>query len=157
MKIGDLLQKKPNDRYNLQRFENAQSFVFDEALMEIHSGKVQTNWVIFTFPQVVGLGKSDSSKEFGISSIEEGRAYTQNEELWGNYLELLEVLMQHKGTLPQLIFGKNDAMKLKSSLTLFNFLKPKELIITKILETFYQGQKDKKTLEIIKLMKQKKG
>ncbi|QTV05243.1 DUF1810 domain-containing protein [Faecalibacter bovis] len=157
MKIGDLLQKKPNDRYNLQRFENAQAFVFDEALMEVHAGKVQTNWVIFTFPQVVGLGKSDSSLEFGIASIEEARAYVQNEELWGNYLELLEVLMMHKGTLPQLIFGKNDAMKLKSSLTLFNFIKPKEVIIKKVLDTFYQGQTDKKTLEIIKQMKQKKG
>lgn len=157
MKLGDLLQKKPNDRYNLQRFENAQSFVYEEALMEIHSGKVQTNWVVFTFPQVVGLGKSDSSKEFGIATIEEAWAYIQNDELWGNYLELLEVLMQHKGTIPQLIFGKNDAMKLKSSLTLFNFLKPKEPLIKKVLETFYQGQTDKKTLDIIKLMKQKKG
>lgn len=155
MKLGDLLQNKPNDRYNLQRFENAQSFVYDEALMEIHAGKVQTNWVVFMFPQIEGLGKSDSSKEFAIASIEEARAYTQNEELWGNYLELLEVLMMHKGTLPQLIFGKNDAMKLKSSLTLFNFIKPKEAIIKKVLETFYQGQKDKKTLELIKKIKQK--
>lgn len=157
MKLGDLLQKKPNDRYNLQRFENAQSFVYDEALMEIHAGKVQTNWVVFMFPQIEGLGKSDSSKEFAIASIEEARAFTQNEELWGNYLELLEVLMMHKGTLPQLIFGKNDAMKLKSSLTLFNFIKPKEPIIKKTLETFYQGQTDKKTLELIKKIKQKKG
>ena len=157
MKIGDLLQKKPNDRYNLQRFENAQSFVYDEALMEIHAGKVQTNWVVFMFPQVEGLGKSDSSKEFAIASIEEARAFTQNEELWANYLELLEVLMMHKGTLPQLIFGKNDAMKLKSSLTLFNFIKPKEAIIKKVLETFYQGQTDKKTLDLIKKIKQKKG
>ena len=157
MKLGDLLQKKPNDRYNLQRFENAQSFVYDEALMEIHAGKVQTNWVVFMFPQVEGLGKSDSSKEFAIASIEEARAYTQHDDLWGNYLELLEVLMMHKGTLPQLIFGKNDAMKLKSSLTLFNFIKPKEAIIKKVLETFYQGQTDKKTLELIKKIKQKKG
>jgi uncharacterized protein (DUF1810 family) len=157
MKLGDLLQKKPNDKYNLQRFENAQSFVYDEALMEIHAGKVQTNWVIFMFPQVAGLGKSDSSKEFAISSVEEARAYVQNEELWDNYLELLMVLMNHKGTLPQLIFGKNDAMKLKSSLTLFNFIKPKEQIIKKVLETFYQGQTDKKTLEIIKQFKSKKG
>ncbi|WP_322970222.1 DUF1810 domain-containing protein [Faecalibacter sp. LW9] len=157
MKLGDLLQKKPNDRYNLQRFENAQSFVYDEALMEIHGGKVQTNWVVFMFPQIEGLGKSDSSKEFAIASIEEARAFTQNDDLWGNYLELLEVLMMHKGTLPQLIFGKNDAMKLKSSLTLFNFIKPKEPIIKKALETFYQGQTDKKTLELIKKIKQKKG
>lgn len=157
MKLGDLLQKKPNDRYNLQRFENAQAFVFDEALIEIHSGKVQTNWVIFMFPQVLGLGKSDSSKEFAIESIEEARAYVQNESLWENYIELLEVLMMHKGTIPQLIFGKNDAMKLKSSLTLFNFVKPKEPLIKKVLETFYQGQTDKKSLEIIKQFKQKKG
>lgn len=157
MKLGDLLLKKPNDKYNLQRFENAQSFVYDEALMEIHSGKVQTNWVVFMFPQVEGLGKSDSSKEFAISSIEEARAFVQNEELWNNYLELLTVLMTHKKTLPQLIFGKNDSMKLKSSLTLFSFIKPKEPLLRKVLETFYQGQTDKKTLDIIKVLRTKNG
>ncbi|MDH0659273.1 DUF1810 family protein [Empedobacter falsenii] len=154
MKIGDLLkQKDPHDKFNLKRFHDAQSFVYDEILMEVHVGKKQTNWIVFMFPQLVGLGSSDSSLEFSISSKEEARAFVKDEELWGNYLEVLSVLlMQHKGVIPQLIFGKNDAMKLKSSLTLFNFIVPKEKIIKDVLKFFYADQVDKKTLSILKQM-----
>ncbi|MGV0924609.1 DUF1810 family protein [Empedobacter tilapiae] len=154
MKIGDLLkQKDPHDKFNLKRFHDAQSFVYDEILMEVHAGKKQTNWIVFMFPQLVGLGSSDSSLEFSISSKEEARAFVKDEELWGNYLEVLSVLLiQHKGVIPQLIFGKNDAMKLKSSLTLFNFIVPKEKIIKDVLKFFYADQVDKKTLSILKQM-----
>ncbi|MDH2208178.1 MULTISPECIES: DUF1810 family protein [Empedobacter] len=154
MKIGDLLkQKDPHDKFNLKRFHDAQSFVYDEILMEVHAGKKQTNWIVFMFPQLVGLGSSDSSLEFSISSKEEARAFVKDEELWGNYLEVLSVLlMQHIGVIPQLIFGKNDAMKLKSSLTLFNFIVPKEKIIKDVLKFFYADQVDKKTLSILKQM-----
>ncbi|MDM1071738.1 DUF1810 family protein [Empedobacter brevis] len=155
MKLGDLIkQKDPHDKFNLKRFHDAQSFVYDEILMEVHSGKKQTNWMVFMFPQIVGLGSSDSSVEFAISSKEEGRAFVKDDELWGNYLEVLSVLlMRHKGVIPQLIFGKNDAMKLKSSLTLFNFIAPKEKIIKDVLKHFYADQVDKKTLTILKQMK----
>ncbi|MGU9937386.1 DUF1810 family protein [Empedobacter brevis] len=155
MKLGDLIkQKDPHDKFNLKRFHDAQSFVYDEILMEVHSGKKQTNWIVFMFPQIVGLGSSDSSVEFAISSKEEGRAFVKDDELWGNYLEVLSVLlMRHKGVIPQLIFGKNDAMKLKSSLTLFNFIAPKEKIIKDVLKHFYADQVDKKTLTILKQMK----
>ncbi|MGV0752003.1 DUF1810 family protein [Empedobacter brevis] len=155
MKLGDLIkQKDPHDKFNLKRFRDAQSFVYDEILMEVHSGKKQTNWMVFMFPQIVGLGSSDSSVEFAISSKEEGRAFVKDDELWGNYLEVLSVLlMRHKGVIPQLIFGKNDAMKLKSSLTLFNFIAPKEKIIKDVLKHFYADQVDKKTLTILKQMK----
>ncbi|WP_312554819.1 DUF1810 domain-containing protein [Empedobacter brevis] len=155
MKLGDLIkQKDSHDKFNLKRFHDAQSFVYDEILMEVHSGKKQTNWMVFMFPQIVGLGSSDSSVEFAISSKEEGRAFVKDDELWGNYLEVLSVLlMQHKGVIPQLIFGKNDAMKLKSSLTLFNFIAPKEKIIKDVLKHFYADQVDKKTLTILKQMK----
>ncbi|GEM52482.1 hypothetical protein EB1_22720 [Empedobacter brevis NBRC 14943 = ATCC 43319] len=155
MKLGDLIkQKDPHDKFNLKRFNDAQSFVYDEILMEVHSGKKQTNWIVFMFPQIVGLGSSDSSVEFAISSKEEGRAFVKDDELWGNYLEVLSVLlMRHKGVIPQLIFGKNDAMKLKSSLTLFNFIAPKEKIIKDVLKHFYADQVDKKTLTILKQMK----
>ena len=152
MKIGDLLkQKDPNDKFNLKRFHDAQSFVYDEILMEVHAGKKQSNWVVFMFPQVEGLGSSDSSKEFCITSKDEARAFVKDEELWGNYLEVLSILiMRHKGTIPQLIFGKNDAMKLKSSLTLFCFIMPKEKIIRDVIKHFYADQMDKKTLTLIK-------
>ena len=77
----------------------------------------------------------------------------EDEELWANYLEVLSVLlMRHKGVIPQLIFGKNDAMKLKSSLTLFSFIVPKEKIIKDVLKFFYADQVDKKTLSILKQM-----
>ncbi|HJD85832.1 DUF1810 domain-containing protein [Empedobacter stercoris] len=154
MKIGDLIkQKDPNDKFNLKRFHDAQSFVYDEILMEVHAGKKQTNWMVFMFPQLAGLGSSDSSLEFSISSKEEARAFVKDEELWENYLEVLSVLlMRHKGVIPQLIFGKNDAMKLKSSLTLFNFIAPKEKIIKDVLKFFYADQTDKKTLSILKQM-----
>lgn len=109
--------------------------------------------MVFMFPQVEGLGSSDSSKEFSISSKEEARAFVKDEELWANYLEVLSVLlMRHKGVIPQLIFGKNDAMKLKSSLTLFSFIVPKEKIIKDVLKFFYADQVDKKTLSILKQM-----
>ncbi len=155
MKIGDLLQQKnPNDKFNLKRFHDAQSFVYDEILMDVHAGKKQSNWMIFMFPQIDGLGTSDSSKDFAMSSKAEARAFVQDEELWANYLEVLSVLlMRHKGIIPQLIFGKNDAMKLKSSLTLFNYIVPKEKIIKDVLKHFYADQLDKKTVSILKQMK----
>ncbi len=145
-----------DDRYNLQRFHKAQAFMYDDALMEIYSGRKQSQWMWFVYPQIKGLGKSDATQDFEILSIEEARAFTRDEELWQNYLEITAVLLEHKGVLPQLIFGKNDSMKLKSSLTLFNFVAPKEKIIKDALHFFFADQLDQRTLKAIKELKNKK-
>lgn len=115
---------------------------------ELCNAKKESHWMWFIFPQIVGLGHSPMAKFYAIQNLEEARAFLESS--CGKQLQkLLEILLTLEENDPEIIFGYIDAMKLKSSVTLFATVDPENPIFAKILAKFYYGQKDEKTLEIL--------
>lgn len=137
------------NKENVQRFVEAQQVNFDTALSELKAGKKTSHWMWYIFPQIKGLGKSEISKYYAIQNIEEARAYLNNEYLSHNMNELLDVLLKQNTSNPTDIFGKPDDMNLKSSMTLFALADKNNEKYKKVLEKYFSGDFDKRTINII--------
>lgn len=137
------------NKENVQRFVEAQQVNFDTALSELKAGKKTSHWMWYIFPQIKGLGKSEISKYYAIQNIEEAREYLNNEYLSHNLNELLDVLLKQNTSNPTDIFGKPDDMKLKSSMTLFSLADKNNEKYKKVLEKYFSGDFDKRTINII--------
>ena len=137
------------NKENVQRFVEAQQVNFDTALSELKAGKKTSHWMWYIFPQIKGLGKSEISKYYAIQNIEEAREYLNNEYLSHNMNELLDVLLKQNTSNPTDIFGKPDDMKLKSSMTLFALADKNNEKYKKVLEKYFFGDFDKRTINII--------
>lgn len=133
----------------LQRFIEAQNDTYDQALKEIRNGRKLTHWIWYIFPQMKGLGFSYNSEYYGITSLQEARDYLENELLRKRLFEITESLLMHKGKDIESIMGDIDAMKLKSSMTLFNAVQPDD-IFGEVLDEFYGGERCRRTLEKIR-------
>lgn len=133
----------------LQRFIEAQNDSYDQALKEIRNGRKLTHWIWYIFPQMKGLGFSYNSEYYGITSLQEARDYLENELLRKRLFEITESLLMHKGKDIESIMGDIDAMKLKSSMTLFNAVQPDD-IFGEVLDEFYGGERCRRTLEKIR-------
>lgn len=131
----------------LQRFIDAQADSYDTALAEIRNGRKVTHWIWYIFPQIKGLGFSYNAQYYGISSLQEAKDYLQNELLRKRLFEITEALLQHKGEDIERIMGGIDALKLKSSMTLFDIVFPGS-IFGEVLDEFYGGERCAKTLEL---------
>ncbi len=113
------------DPHKLQRFVDAQQGVFDTALSELRAGSKQSHWMWFVFPQLAGLGRSPTAKFYGLASIEEARAYLRHPLLGPRLLASVEAILNWSGNrTAEQIFGAIDAIKLRSSLTLFERIDP---------------------------------
>lgn len=132
----------------LQRFIEAQNDSYDQALKEIRNGRKLTHWIWYIFPQMKGLGFSYNSEYYGITSLQEGRDYLENELLRKRLFEITESLLMHKGKDIESIMGDIDALKLKSSMTLFDAVQPGS-IFGEVLDEFYGGERCRRTLEKI--------
>lgn len=135
--------------YDMLRFTMAQKGTYSEALDEIKSGKKSTHWMWFVFPQMRGLGKSDMAYTYGIVDSDEARAYLEHEELGPRLIEITEVLLELDEDDPYVIFGDIDAVKLCSSMTLFASISEEGSVFHEVLEKFYGGKMDPKTLRIL--------
>lgn len=133
----------------LQRFIEAQNDSYDQALKEIRNGRKLTHWIWYIFPQIKGLGFSYNSEYYGITSLQEARDYLENELLRKRLFEITESLLMHKGKDIESIMGDIDALKLKSSMTLFDAVKP-DSIFGEVLDGFYGGERCRRTLEKIR-------
>lgn len=133
----------------LQRFIEAQNDSYDQALKEIRNGRKLTHWIWYIFPQMKGLGFSYNSEYYGITSLQEARDYLENELLRKRLFEITESLLMHKGKDIESIMGDIDAMKLKSSMTLFDAVQPGS-IFGEVLDEFYGGERCRRTLEKIR-------
>lgn len=133
---------------NLNRFISVQEYVYEQALNEIKDGEKKTHWMWFIFPQIIGLGESDAAIYYGIKSVDEASDYLNNEILGKRIKEISNELIKLETNDPQKIFGEIDAMKLKSSMTLFDYVEPNS-IFEEVLEKYFEGQKDDLTLQII--------
>jgi len=140
-----------DDPFNLQRFVNMQDGAYEHVLAEIRAGKKRTHWMWVIFPQMRGLGHSPASQYYGISSIEEARAYLDHPQLGPRLRECTEalVLWSPRRTAEQ-ILGAVDALKLRSSMTLFDQVEPDGLF-AEALSGFYDGAPDQQTLALLNL------
>jgi uncharacterized protein (DUF1810 family) len=108
-----------NDQYDLQRYVDAQSATYAQALAEIRTGQKRSHWMWFIFPQVRGLGLSDMAQRFAVTSLEEAAAYLAHPILGTRLVECTAALQDLPVTSAIQVFGEVDAIKLRSSLTLF--------------------------------------
>jgi uncharacterized protein (DUF1810 family) len=140
---------KNDDPYNLSRFVQAQEADYAQALSEIKSGRKRTHWMWFIFPQFDGLAFSETSKHYAIKSAAEARAYLDHAVLGPRLLECAEAVVQINGRSAAEILGSPDDLKLRSSATLFASVLPKGSVFDRLLEKYYRGTRDSKTLELL--------
>lgn len=129
----------------LDRFIKAQENTYLVALKEIKNGRKQSHWMWYIFPQIKGLGMSETSKYYGIDGEEEAKAYLDNEILGSRLREITSELLKLNIYNPVDIFGTIDAMKLKSSMTLFDYVSDYK-IFSQVLNKYYNGEIDEKTI-----------
>ena len=137
------------DQYNLNRFIEAQMTTYEGAMLELTRGRKESHWVWYIFPQIEGLGRSDTAKLYSIKSLEEGRAYLEHPVLGQRLIEACEMLLSLKDASIDKVMGFPDNLKLLSSMTLFEFISGSNSIFTKIIEIYFDDQRDKASLRII--------
>ncbi len=133
---------------DLQRFLWAQDGVIEQAMAELQAGRKTSHWMWFVFPQVVGLGHSASARRYAIYSTEEARAFLAHPELGSRLRRCCALLLEHGGTAPEQIFGVVDALKLRSSMTLFDAVCSGD-VFADVLTGFYGGERDSLSLAVI--------
>ncbi|MFD5277997.1 DUF1810 domain-containing protein [Pseudarthrobacter sp. NPDC058362] len=139
------------DPYNLDRFVAAQDSggTFQQALAELQVGQKRSHWMWFVFPQIAGLGHSATSQRYAIGSLDEARAYLAHPVLGPRLLDCAQELSDHGGRSAEDILGGIDARKLHSSMTLFLRAAPGETVFKTILSTFFDGEPDAATDELL--------
>ncbi len=137
------------DPYNLGRFIQAQDEAYQQALSEIRSGRKQSHWMWYVFPQFEGLGMSATSHRYAIKSVDEARAYLAHQVLGPRLRECAEGVLGVEAASAADIFGSPDDMKLRSSATLFAHVSPTGSVFHQLLDKYFQGQSDRKTLQLI--------
>jgi uncharacterized protein (DUF1810 family) len=138
-----------HDRYDLSRFVQAQVQDFDCALSEIKSGRKRSHWMWYIFPQLVGLGQSPMSHRYGISGLDEARAYLNHPVLGARLLECVRATLDVQGRSAREIFGSPDDLKLKSCATLFSCVSLRGSEFDLLLEKYFGGQRDEMTLKLL--------
>jgi uncharacterized protein (DUF1810 family) len=138
-----------NKIYQLERFTAAQKNHFAIALKEIKEGRKRSHWMWYIFPQVQGLGFSENSKLYAITVLEEAAAFLQHPILGSRLTNICNALLALKTKNAHAIFGSPDDAKLKSSMTLFALVPNADTVFQQVLDQFFDGAKDDKTLRIL--------
>jgi len=136
--------------FDLDRFVTAQGPVYGQVLRELCDGHKTSHWMWFIFPQLRGLGRSETSRFYGIESLAEARAYLSDEVLGNRLFECTELVNGHAGQPIEAILGNVDAQKFRSSMTLFCRATHDNALFRKALDTFYGGKADEATLELLR-------
>jgi uncharacterized protein (DUF1810 family) len=130
---------------DLDRFLAAQLGTYDSALAELHRGQKTGHWIWFVFPQLDGLGRSEMSHRYGIVSLAEAQAYAAHPVLGARLRECAAALLAARSTSADDVLGSIDAMKVRSSMTLFRRAAPAEPVFGRVLDRFYDGRADPAT------------
>ena len=139
------------EKKSIERFLDAQNATYagyEQALEEVRNGRKVWHWIWYVFPQMRGLGHSERANYYGIADREEAEDYLLNFTLNDRIHEISEALLQHQTKSAVSIFGALDAMKVQSSMTLFDAISPND-VFGKVLDQFYGGVRDKRTLELL--------
>jgi uncharacterized protein (DUF1810 family) len=135
------------DPFDLQRFVEAQDSggTYDRALAELRGGRKVSHWMWFVFPQIAGLGRSPIAARFAISGLDEARAYLAHPVLGARLVRSAGALAEQRGRSAVEILGEVDALKLRSSMTLFARAAPGEPVFAAVLERYFDGRGDPET------------
>lgn len=142
----------PSKPFNLNRFISAQEKVYDRVLTELKNGRKRSHWMWYIFPQLDGLAHSTTSKYYAIKSREEAIAYLNHPVLGARLRECAEAVLDVEGKTVSQIFGYPDALKLKSSMTLFSEVAAEPIFI-RVIDKYFQGERDEKTLQLLNKLK----
>lgn len=136
--------------YDLERFIKEQEYDYDTALKEMREGRKRSHWIWYIFPQLQELGKSSIAKFYGIEDIEEAKAYLAHPVLGARLKEISEALLQLDDNDPEKVMGGHpDDRKLCSCMTLFAQISEKDSVFHKVLDKFFGGKQDNKTLSLL--------
>ena len=138
-----------DDRFDLNRFVQAQQDDYDQALAEITQGRKESHWMWYIFPQFDGLGITSTAKHYAIKSIEEARAYLAHPILGARLRECSQALLQLEDRSAEEIFGFPDVLKLRSCATLFAQVSEPASLFHRLLDKYYNGEADTKTLRLL--------
>jgi uncharacterized protein (DUF1810 family) len=138
-----------NEEINLSRFIAAQNKDYSIALNEIKQGRKRTHWIWYIFPQIQGLGFSETSKYYAIRNIQEADEYLKHPVLGNRLINICRTLLDQETDDANKIFGCPDDLKLKSSMTLFASLKETYPVFQMVLDKFFNGKRDGRTMDII--------
>jgi uncharacterized protein (DUF1810 family) len=132
---------------SLGRFRSAQQQggIYERAFAELKAGAKRSHWMWFVFPQLAGLGHSEMSRTYAISSLEEARAYLADPVLGARLRDCAAALLEHDGAGAEQILGAIDALKLRSSMTLFVRADPAEPLFARVLDRYFGGAGDPAT------------
>lgn len=134
---------------DLERFVLAQDETYDRALHELRAGRKTSHWMWWVFPQVAGLGLSSTSQSYAIADVDEARAYLAHEVLGPRLLECCRALLDLEDVSAERVLGGIDAIKLRSSMTLFAQADPDEPLFTEVLSRFFDGEQDERTVRLL--------
>ena len=137
------------DRFDLQRFVQAQQPVYERVLAELQAGRKQSHWMWFVFPQLRGLGFSLMARKYAIRGRDEALAYLQHELLGERLRECTRLVLQIEGHSVQEIFGYPDDLKFRSCMTLFAAVAENTDLFNLALEKYYAGRADQETLQLL--------
>lgn len=137
------------DPHNVGRFLDAQAGVYDIAFAEIQAGRKQTHWMWFVFPQIAGLGASPTSHFYAIKSAAEARAYLEHPVLGDRLRKCADAVLHLSARSATDVFGSPDDLKLRSSATLFAAVSGPGSVFEHLISRYFQGEPDKKTLELL--------
>jgi len=139
------------NNFDLSRFISQQRIYYPQALKEIRSGRKTSHWMWFIFPQMKGLGRSSTSQFYGISGLEEARAFLKDPVLGANLIEITRAVLDLNCSNMRMVFGSPDHMKLRSSMTLFACADPENGIFMEVIRKCYDSKPDWATLRILGL------
>jgi uncharacterized protein (DUF1810 family) len=136
-----------SDPFHLSRFVEAQDAggTYDQALRELRAGSKRSHWMWFVFPQIAGLGRSETSRHFAVSDLAEAQAYLAHPVLGPRLVECASALMDLDGVSAEQVFGRIDAQKLRSSMTLFAHATPDQQVFRDVLDRYFGGEFDEAT------------
>ncbi len=141
-----------DDPFELRRFHDAQDRgdIYDAALSQLRVGRKQGHWIWFVFPQLAGLGSSPAARRYAIASLDEARAYLADPVLAARLRSCCQALIAlAPGIAATAVLGGIDALKLRSSMTLFELAGPHQPLFAEVLERFYDGERDPATLRLL--------
>ena len=138
------------DPHHLHRFVQAQEQDFQRAMSEIRSGRKRSHWMWYIFPQFDGLGFSAMSRQYAIKSVAEAEAYLAHPVLGPRLVECAEAALAVEGKTALDVFGSPDDLKLRSCATLFAHVSPKGSVFERLLDKYFHGERDAKTLRLLK-------
>jgi uncharacterized protein (DUF1810 family) len=137
------------DPYRLRRFVDAQnqnSHYQQEVVSELRNGRKTSHWMWYVFPQVKGLGRSWMANEYAIASLAEAQAYLRHPVLGARLIECAQLMLAIDGKSAAEVLGSIDAMKLRSSMTLFTRADPQQAVFRQVLNRYFQGSEDHETI-----------